>query len=227
MSHKRSKEVIELGRHLVSQLSVDDDLLACWMAHDIAGLIKAAEEAPPKRRLSAKSACAEAILKLWAHRSTFPERVRPLIELDSIVATLQSLDLDRTDYRYQRVVLREAESATIDAETADALNLAKGIDLTARKLVSEALNIAIERVASDTEAWVTLARAAQADEGPDIVLLRSFLNDEDTSNAIRDKRKAELSERLSKLEAFAISASRWAAQIRKELADLEGPPTAR
>jgi hypothetical protein len=219
---KRSREVIELGKRLVSQLSVEDDLLACWMAHDIAGHIKAAEEAPLETRPSTTSICAEAILRLWNHRGTFPERVRPLIEFDAIVSTLNSLDLDRRDFRYQPTALREAESASIDPETTAALNLAMGIDLTARKLVRDALNIAIERVASSTDPWVSLAQAAEADSGPDIELLRIVLSDQDKSNAVRHQRKTELSERIATLEAFTNAAFDWAAQLRQELADLEG-----
>ena len=41
VSLARSEAVIELGKKLVAQLDADDDLLASWMAHDIAARMEA------------------------------------------------------------------------------------------------------------------------------------------------------------------------------------------
>src|SRR5260221_8606675 len=110
-SLSRSKAVLELGKRLVAQFEDKGDLLAAWMAHMIAERIHAAETAAPQDKAAAEEGCAKAILELWHHREALPQRVRPLRELEPVLRTLQSLDVDHAHYRYYPNALEAVEIA--------------------------------------------------------------------------------------------------------------------
>lgn len=215
MSLKRSKAVIELGKRLVAQFDTADDLLASWMAHHIAERIEAADKAPVCEKVERQNECAEAILQLWRHRSVLPPHLRPLGEIEPVMRTLASLDVEQTDYRYHRNALREAAVAEVDDEdTKRWLELATGIDYTARLLVQFALRTAAARAASNAQAWVELAQLAEAEEGADRAIVRFIVQSEDGTEPVEDYEKAHRRDRLSRLEAFVQLASALAEEWR-------------
>lgn len=92
--------VLDLGRTIVQELSLEPsvDTLGRWMAHYVAQLIKEAENAsgdtqPEKQRLAA-----DAIMKLWAHRSKYENRINPLHELAPVIQVLRSLSVNENAY---------------------------------------------------------------------------------------------------------------------------------
>jgi hypothetical protein len=92
---KASKDVLALGRLLVQELRLDPgvDTLGRWMAHHIAELIRNAEEAPRgKARQACEAQAADAVIKLWQHRSSFENRINPLGDLKPIIQVLRTLD---------------------------------------------------------------------------------------------------------------------------------------
>ena len=93
----RSKAVIELGKRIVANLTLGDDVTAQWMAHILAEKISAAEDASETVRDSAMAECVDVIQKLWAHRYTVPPYMRPLRELDPLLRTLNSLGVNETE----------------------------------------------------------------------------------------------------------------------------------
>jgi hypothetical protein len=201
----------------VAQLSADDDLLSSWMAHDIAGRMEAAEKAPAEDKIAAQNACAEAILRLWSHRSVIPRQLRPLVELEPVMRTLASLDVEQSRYRYHPDALSEAESVNADDETKQVLEIAIGIDYTARLLIQYALRTAAERAATSAEPWVKLAQDAGADDGPDIAVLRVVLHGKDERESMPSQEETRLKERLDRLEAFVALASNWVDDLREQL----------
>jgi hypothetical protein len=218
VSLKRSKAVIELGKRLVTQLDAADDLLASWMAHHIAERIEAADNAPASEKIDRQNDCAEAILQLWHHRSVLPPHLRPLGEIEPVMRTLASLDVDQTDYRYHRNVLREAALADVDDEdTKHWLELATGVDYTARLLIQSALRAAAARAALGAHAWVELAKEAGADDGADRAVVRFIIDNEDDSDPVEVYDNAYLRDRLSRLEAFVQLASALAEEWRTQL----------
>lgn len=222
MSLKRSKAVIELGKRLVTQLDAADDLLASWMAHHIAERIEAAENAPTREKVERQNDCAEAILQLWRYRSVLPPHLRPLGEIEPVMRTLASLDVEQTDYRYHRNALREAAVAEVDDEdTKHWLELATGIDYTARLLIQFALRAAAARAAPRAQTWVELAREAAAEEGADRAVVRFIIESEDGSEPVEDYEKAHRRDRLSRLEAFVQLASALAEEWRTQLDSAE------
>lgn len=63
------------------------------MAHHIAELIQNAEEAARgKDRLAGEAQAADAIIKLWKHRSSFENRINPLADLKPIIDVMRTLD---------------------------------------------------------------------------------------------------------------------------------------
>lgn len=203
MSLTRSKAVLDLGKQLVAQLDTDDDLLASWMAHDIAQRIEAAEKAPEKAKAVAQDACAKAILDLWKYRGALPSHLRPLGELEPVLRTLVSLDVDRTDYRYYPQALREAATADADEATKQWLDLAIGLDYTARLLIQFALRSAAHHAASQAEPWVELARQAGADNGTEEIVIKFILRGDETEVEGGNKQNNALRDKLERLKAFS------------------------
>lgn len=215
MSLTRSEAVIQLGKRLVQQLDAGDDLLASWMAHDIAQKIEVAQKAPPQEKENAHNACAKAILEIWRHRSVVPKHLRPLGKLEAVIRTIASLDVDQTDHRYYPEALREAAIAEADDTTKRWLELAIGLDYSARVLIEFALRSAARSNASDTEPWVKLAREAGAGEGTDVLTVRFILGKDLYGDTVDDK--AEWEERLSRIEGFAELSSCLAREFRVQL----------
>ncbi len=216
VSLTRSSAVLELGRRLVTQLDVHGDLLTSWMAHYIAELIDAADTAPADTKAVAQEACANAILKLWHHRTTLPSDCRPLVDLEPALRTLVSLDPERTPYLYYPEVLREAKTAEADDESKQWLDLAVEIDYAARLLIRFALRSATSRVASTAAHWVALANQAGADESGDRVIVQ-FVGGSDEGDVGQGTQSDALREDLSRLEAFIELATSLAKDVRAQL----------
>lgn len=89
------------GRLLVKELNIDPgvDTLGRWMAHHIAELLSAVENAPNATLKQERSKEAfEAINNLWAHRSKHEKRINPLFDLKPIVQVMGTLDPARNVY---------------------------------------------------------------------------------------------------------------------------------
>ena len=215
MSLTRSSAVLELGKRLVSQLDVADDLLASWMAHYIAQRIKETEEAPEEAKAAASDSCAKAVLEIWQHRSSLPEQLRPLRDLEPVLRTIASLDVDQTDYRYYPEVLREAATADADEDAKKWLTLATGLDYSARLLMQFVLQSAAHNAASQAAPWVELARHAGAGEDAERTVVTFILENDDAGRMSRSE--ASLKDRISRLERFAGLAQTVAAELRAQL----------
>lgn len=211
----RSSAVLELGKRLVSQLDVADDLLASWMAHYIAQRIKEADDARDEAKAATTDSCAKAILEIWEHRSALPDQLRPLGDLEPVLRTLASLDVDHTDYRYYPEVLREAATVDADEGAKKWLTLASGLDYSARLLIQFALRSAAHRAASQADPWVELALHAGAGDGAERTVVRFILENDDAGST--SQTEASLRDRISRLETFANLARAVAAELRTQL----------
>ncbi len=72
-------------------------------------------------------------------------------ELEPVVRAIASLDVEESDYRYYPDALREAATAHADEETKQWLDLAFGLDYSARLLISFALTSAAQRAVAGSE----------------------------------------------------------------------------
>ena len=69
------------------------------MAHYIAELIKAVEEADNlKERKKAQEKCYQTILKLWEHRPSLPDGARPLSNIEGVLKAIKSLRGEKTPW---------------------------------------------------------------------------------------------------------------------------------
>lgn len=202
---------------MVAQLGAGDDLLASWLAHYVAERIEAAEKASGEDRRPAQDACAKAILDLWQSRNALPEHLRPLQKLESIMRAIGSLDVDEDDYRYYPHALRAAATAQADEETKRWLELAFGLDYSARVLISFALASAAQRAAADAAPWVDLARQAGADAGPEQYVIKFVSGPDEGDEPRENEEAAKLKERLSRLKSFAKLSAALISDLRAQL----------
>ena len=207
--------MLELGKRLVSQLDASDDFLASWMAHHVAQRIKDAEESPKEGRAAATEACAKAILELWEHRSALPDQARPLRDLDPVMRTLASLDVDQTRFRYHPELLREVEMAAADEGAKKWLELAIGLDHSARLLIQFVLRAAAQEATARAKPWVELAASAGANDYAERSVVKFILDTDDETR--ESASESALRDRLVRLESFVGLAKVVIGEIRAQL----------
>lgn len=90
---QQSKEILDLGNKLVAELKLTDstDTLSRWMAHYIAELIDAVENADGEQKAALEKDCFDTILKLWASRNATPRGIRPLASLKGAMKLLDEI----------------------------------------------------------------------------------------------------------------------------------------
>jgi hypothetical protein len=218
-SLSRSKAVLELGKRLVAQLDGKGDLLTAWMGHMVAERMHAAETAPPEAKAAAEEDCVRVILELWRHRDALPQRVRPLQELEPVLRTLQSLDVERDGYRYYRSALEAADVADAREDVRRWLDFAIACDYTARALIQFALRSAAGATAEQAGPWIELARAAGAEEESEGLLFELIFGNE--TGPEEEAQIASLKSMLSQLESFTKLAHSLAEDIRTRLSAAE------
>jgi hypothetical protein len=107
---------LELGKHLVSELGLEDsnDTLGRWMAHHVAELITATEEAESEAEKAVVGERAvETILKLWAHRTALPGQAYPLAQFGEILELLSKLTPDANPWHRQARGQRQQSALNI------------------------------------------------------------------------------------------------------------------
>lgn len=217
MSLRRSEAVIALGKRLVDCLKAEDDLLGGWMAHHLAAVINEAETASPETLAVANAACARAVLGVWRNRNTLPAHLRLLGELEPVLATLASLSLDPDSFRYHPETLRAVALAKAEGGVKKWLEVATGLDFSARVLIGAALRAAAAEVEISVQDWVELARNAGASEDREDALLR-FLDPElDSQETEASLDRSALGDQVRRLRGFAELANAVADDIQARL----------
>lgn len=217
----RSKAVIELGRRLVAELGLTDDPLAQWMAHYIAERIDATEHATPDARAAARDACAQAVFELWDHRNNLPRHSQPFRELEPVLRTLASLDVDggnRFRFIDSRPDIKVPESSELERNRF--LEAAVNLDYSARVLIQYLLGVASREATDNVAQWLDAAIAAGANATLEIRLADFLSSDEKAPDADELARQA-LQEKIEKLEYFSRLASSVAAELKN---NLDAPP---
>ena len=131
----RFDEVLALGRKIVKELKQEHffDTLGRWIAHYVAELIVAAENASVIDQQNAKRKCFESILELWSHHSNLPNGLRPFEELEPILRALAYLDPKNSPLRKFSVF--SAETLVNNSRVQRLLDLAIEVDNFARDVV--------------------------------------------------------------------------------------------
>lgn len=213
----RSKAVIELGKQIVADLKLGDDVTAHWMAHLVAEKISAAEDASETVRDAAVAECVDVIQKLWTHRYTLPPYMRPLRELEPLLHTLNSLGVNEADEL--RFFTRPPSSEELEGATEDEKKLfefAIGIDYSARELIRHALSVAAERSVERVEPWLKSAVKGGLEATVGLQVSR-FTTEGQLENQAKVNRQAVL-DRANRLESFAEVALFLAGEMKRMLA---------
>lgn len=217
----QSKAVLDLGKKFVDELGLDQsvDTLGRWMAHYIAELIREAESAAPEDKAMKEERCVSAILELWRHRAELPNGARPFQDVEPILGTLESLDPCGETPRYfprSRMMAADGESET---EAGQWLEMADGIDATARQLIRHCLARASQTAEDKSAEWVALAEEAGLDDGMEVRVLRILMSEQKISGGEgrEDAERKQAQERLRRLEAFQEVVEALAADLRATL----------
>ena len=217
-----------MGRKLVDELGEDPhpDTLSRWMAHYIAELIDAADNAPPEERLVARTTCFEAILELWSHRADLPGGRRPFEDLEPIVRALESLDPRNETPRFFRSVRRGVAKEDEGAQTRSLLEFVDGVDSVARIIIVRALADAARSALDKSKDWVRLAE--EAGRNPRFVdIIISFVSSErqpdDHAEQVEPERKL-ITDRIAQLESFCELAALVSNYLKQRLDALPSLP---
>jgi hypothetical protein len=202
---QRCDAIIKLGEKLVEELNSDRvDTLGRWMAHYIAERIAEVESAPASDKGQLKGACAEEILKIWAHRQQLPGRFRPFNDFESALRTLQSLDLNPQFPRYFDRLLANEDSEEEGAEAKKWHRIAVGLDSAAKILIRACLAAAVAKAEDRSRPWVELAESIADENTSDIQTFRLLIDNADLMSAKdpKERDKKQLKEALEKLDGF-------------------------
>jgi hypothetical protein len=224
----RFEQILALGRKLVDELDMETsvDTLGRWMAHYVAELMDAAENAPSQERVVAQKRCSDAILELWSHRAELPDGKRPFENLEPIIRAVESLDPDDKIPRYFRIVRGGIVEEDEESKTKSLLEFVSNLDSTARTLIGYTLVEAARSAADKSKEWVTLAEDAGAElRGAHSIVLR-FVSGETDSEKKPDPNKLEremLQDHINRLETFTKVAVRSCENLKERLDALPKP----
>lgn len=218
---------MELGLALVKEMGLDpgdDTLLSSWMAHYIAELIEGAETSSAENRTEKMEKCADAILALWEHRHQLPTGNRPFEDLAPVLRALKSLDPTDKTPRYFRSVRKAIDETDESSETRKWLELADGLDYSAKLLIGHCLTQASQTAVDKSKGWVALAEAAGLEDGLDFVLIR-IITDESKllQSEPGEKERKQLKDRIERLESFAELAASLSCDLRSQLQQSRPP----
>ena len=216
----RSDPILKLGKKFVEELGLGQstDTLSRWMAHDLALQLDELEKSEGEDRTVRSEIIKNSILALWKHRSELPKGKRPFESLEPILNALESLDPENDVPRY----FRSARSSTRNDEELDEtknwLDLAEGLDYTAKMLISYCLVSAAGSAIDKSKTWVDLAEAAGIGS-PERDIVRFLSNNKRLLEGedLASKEKELLSNRLAKLEWFIEMSAGLADDLRKQL----------
>lgn len=209
-SSETQQQVIRLGKKLVKELGDDRaDTLSQWMAHYIAEKIFATEKAEGKTKKELEKSCYEAILNLWAHRSDYPENIRPLKQFETIFKTIGKLDPDSRDplYSYFKDTHDRDKRKLCEQEESvqEWLKVALSVDDMAKVMIEFSLRQAFEAATDErTKEWIKEARKLPGDEYLSVIVkfIGSTEEDDPDVHKIRQQEIGRLKDRIQKIKAF-------------------------
>jgi hypothetical protein len=213
-----------LGQKLVAELKLVEspDTLARWMAHYVAELIHTADSVPPDDATDARSRCSSAILELWDHRASLPDRARPYESLEPIVLTLARLDPDKPSLFYRPSMWGELSQLKIDDDKLSSLlKLIVDVDKFARMVITDTLSAATEIAARESGEWASLAQAAETKDLATEVVMR-IIEASQARESPGAQERERLSRKIERLDALISLATAHKEDIERERSALEG-----
>lgn len=221
-SLERSKAVVDLGKRLIAELNLADDLLTQWMAHMIAERIDATEKASNEDKVAAQDACQQAIFNLWERRNSIPLEARPLQELEPLIHTLDSLNVDSAvRYRHFQERPSDEEMDAVEGSAKNFLELARRLDYSARVLIHFLISSAAKDAAEQAIPWLEALAKAGADSRYVLPYVQFALNGPGAHEA-NERELKSLAEKIEHLESFSNIATGVATELRSRMAQLAG-----
>ncbi len=218
-------DIIALGKLIVDELQLNqsNDTLGRWMAHHISEVMQNVEKLTGRKKTEAEDRCREAVLSLWKHISAFPKRSRPQADIEPLIETIERLDPDYSTYYYSSDIQHLLNISALSEETESWLELAQGIDYSARLLIRRCLKKAADEIAQEHSEWLDLAKSLDTDIPITGVIRYIESTDQQHGDEVEKNRQIEtLIDRRDRLEAFILLSQNLAQSIDQEIADLQG-----
>ncbi len=196
-------EVVSLGKLLIKELDLKSstDTLSRWMAHHLAGLIKQSEDAKGSKKKALEKECFDLILKLWEHRSNYPVS-KPLESFKPILILLDYLQGDKTKQNWY-FRLKDIDA---DEETREWINLASGIDYSARLLIRWCIAGASTTASQKERKWLEAGIPMILSDADDLKAIKLLIDDSKfifgTDDETLEKRNKELHDIRDRLDSF-------------------------
>jgi hypothetical protein len=208
------------------KLDENNDTLSRWIAHDLAARMLAAEKMKGAEKKVFEGDLQNTILKLWDHRSSMTERLRPLKDYEPILRTLESLDPSKKSPFYYQAFTDLIGRERTTAVTRKWLETAAALDLMARALIRFALMEATASVPRKAKEWLNLAtRVMDRDDG-DIRAIY-ILSNLDAMMKVQEKADPKAAERerieelRNKLKRLTKIAENYLAVLDERIAALK------
>ena len=221
---KQFDDIIALGKLLVDELQLNQsrDTLGSWMAHHIAEMIQNTESFTGQKKTEAENRCREAVLSLWEHISHFPRGSRPLADIEPLITTIEALDPDNSANYYFSNIQNQLNCAMPTEEAECWLEMAQGIDYSARLLIGRYLKNAADEIAQDNSSWLDLAESLDADL-PFTIVVKFIANTDQQHEDEKDqiRRIEKLIDQRERLEAFVLLSQKLVQKIDEEITDLQ------
>lgn len=161
---KHYNDILELGKLMVKELSLEPtDTLGRWMVHHISELITEVEKSSSSQKQEAEERCRNAILALWKHIDVFPRNHRPLENIEPLIATIEALSPEKKAYFFQSEAMAMIKESALPEESKSWLDLARGIDYSARLLIKMCLTNVANDIKDSAQDWFDLANSIEAD----------------------------------------------------------------
>lgn len=172
------------------------DTLTAWMAQYVAELMELAANTGPDERVSAHERCADAILRLWAHRGQFAREARPFMDVTEISAVLERINPENTDPFYQHRAHGVGEPRNSDLRKV--LQTIEAADRMARGFIEDGVRLAVRMADERDSKWVGAVQGNSTLDTPEARSLSRML--EFTGQAeLRDRVRSKLEARLADL----------------------------
>jgi hypothetical protein len=164
-------------------------------------------------------------LLLWQHRAALPNGKRPFEDLEPVIRAVESLDPDDEKPRYFRSAWPGEHESKEKSEADTWLELASGLDYTAKSLIAYCLAQAAHAATDKAQEWVRLAEAAGAEDGVPEIVIRfiSAAVDLHKEPDLQAEARGRLQDRVRRLEGFTNLTEHLARDLKAQLEALPKP----
>jgi tetratricopeptide (TPR) repeat protein len=162
--------------------------------------------------------CFDTILALWRHRHELPSGKRPFETLEPALRAMESLDPKNLENRYFPFARPPLSDGKESKETREWLELAEGLDYSARILIRHCISNAAAAAIDKSRPWVALAEEIGGQQ-VELPLLKIIMIEDDLSETDdpTDSQRKILEDRLGKLRTFLELATMVATDYERQL----------